>query len=248
MSANYAVRCRQVEKVFGRGDTAVRALRGVDWDVPLGQISMLVGQSGCGKTTLLSVITGLLDATDGTVEVLGELLNELRGNRANQFRLLNIGFIYQQYNLLPALTAAENAAVPLLAAGVPRKRAVDRGRELLDTLGMRSRSEALPRDLSGGQQQRVAIARALIGEPRLIVCDEPTSSLDAESGHAVLQLLRGVAVSTDRAVIVVTHDNRIFEFADSITQMEDGRITRRANGNGRGTTAGPTMEVSDSSR
>jgi len=234
MSASYAVRCRQVEKVFGKGGAAVRALRGVDWDVPFGHISMLVGQSGCGKTTLLSVITGLLDASGGTVEVLGEPLRELRGERANQFRLRNIGFIYQQFNLLPALTAAENAAVPLLAARIPRKQAVERAREVLDTLGMADRSDALPRDLSGGQQQRVAIARALISEPRLIVCDEPTSSLDAESGRAVLELLRGAALSPDRAVIVVTHDSRIFEFADSITQMEDGRITRRANGNGRG--------------
>jgi putative ABC transport system ATP-binding protein len=229
---NYAVRCEDVEKVFGSGETAVRALRGVDWDVPLGEISMLVGQSGSGKTTLLSVITGLLDATGGSVEVLGEKLRQLDGSRANQFRLQNIGFIFQQYNLLPALTAAENAAVPLFAASVPRWQATERGRELLRRLGLGKRVDALPRELSGGQQQRVAIARALIHEPRLIVCDEPTAALDAESGHAVMELLHAVAVSPERAVVVVTHDNRIFEFAHSITYMEDGRIVRRSNGNG----------------
>jgi putative ABC transport system ATP-binding protein len=230
---NYAVRCNQVEKVFGTNDTAVRALRGVDWDVPFGEISMLVGQSGCGKTTLLSVITGLLDATGGTVEVLGEKLHQLNGH-ANQFRLDNIGFIFQQYNLLPALTAAENAAVPLFAANVPRREATERARDLLHKLGLGERADALPKQLSGGQQQRVAIARALINEPRLIVCDEPTAALDAESGRAVMELLHGVAVSPQRAVVVVTHDNRIFEFAHSITHMEDGRIVRRTNGNGSG--------------
>jgi putative ABC transport system ATP-binding protein len=240
MSTEYAVRCRQVEKVFGAGDTTVRALRGVDWDVPLGEISMLVGQSGCGKTTLLSVITGLLDMSSGTVELLGEQLHDLNGSRANLFRLQNIGFIFQQYNLLPALTAAENAAVPLFAANVPRRIATERGRELLHTLGLGARADALPRDLSGGQQQRVAIARALINQPRLIVCDEPTAALDAESGHAVMELLHGVAVSPDRAVVVVTHDNRIFDFAHSITQMEDGRIVRRINGNGVGGASAPS--------
>jgi len=230
---NYAVRCSEVEKVFGTNDTAVRALRGVDWDVPFGEISMLVGQSGCGKTTLLSVITGLLDATGGTVEVLGEKLHRLNGH-ANQFRLDNIGFIFQQYNLLPALTAAENAAVPLFAANVPRREATQRARDLLHNLGVGERADALPKELSGGQQQRVAIARALINEPRLIVCDEPTAALDAESGRAVMELLHGVAVSPRRAVVVVTHDNRIFEFAHSITHMEDGRIVRRTSGNGTG--------------
>src|SRR4030095_12347330 len=169
MDAEYAVRCQNVEKIFGSGDTAVRAPPGVGWDVPLREISMLVGQSGCGKTTLLSVITGLLEASAGSVEVLGEKLQELAGSRANRFRLQNIGFIFQQYNLLPALTAAENAAVPRLAANVTRREATERGRELLHTLGLGNRVDALPRDLSGGQQQRVAIARALINQPRLVV-------------------------------------------------------------------------------
>lgn len=224
MNGEFAVRVRQVEKVFGAGDTAVHALRGVDWEVPFGEISMLVGQSGSGKTTLLSVITGLLDASAGDIELLGEDLRALQGRRGNAFRLSNIGFIFQQHNLLPALTAAENAAIPLFAANIPRQEATARGRELLRDLGLGTRVDALPRELSLGQQQRVAIARAMIAEPRLIVCDEPTASLDARSGHTAMELLRNVALSPQRAVVVVTHDNRIFEFAHSIAQMEDGRI------------------------
>jgi putative ABC transport system ATP-binding protein len=244
VDADLAVRCRQVEKVFGVGDTAVRALRGVNWEAPFGEISMLVGQSGCGKTTLLSVMTGLLHATSGTVDLLGEDLNDLRGSHANIFRLRNIGFIFQQHNLLPALTAAENAAVPLFAADCPRHEATERGRRVLERLGLSGRTEALPRELSIGQQQRVAIARALIGEPRLIVCDEPTAALDAEAGRAVMELLVDVAVSPQRAVVVVTHDNRIFEFADTISHMQDGRIVNRANGTASGAAAGPSHSAS----
>src|SRR5262249_33831806 len=137
-----------------------------------------------------------------------------------------LGFVFQQFNLLPALTAAENAAVPLLAAGISRKEAVDRSSEILTELGLGDRLRALPSQLSGGQQQRVALGRALVHEPRLIVCDEPTSALDHETGHAVMELLTRAAVRDDRAVIVVTHDSRVFEFGDRIAYMEDGRIDR----------------------
>jgi putative ABC transport system ATP-binding protein len=140
------------------------------------------------------------------------------------FRRKNLGFVFQQYNLLPALTAAENAAVPLLAAGVSRKSAVDRASALLAELGLEQRLHSLPSQLSGGQQQRVALARALVHEPRLVVCDEPTAALDHETGQAVMELLTKVAVRRDRAVIVVTHDSRIFDFADRIARMDDGRI------------------------
>lgn len=224
MDQSFAVRCRGVSKIFGAGNTVVQALQDVDWDVPLGKISMLVGQSGSGKTTLLSVISGLLDTNSGSVEVLGQQLSTLRGDEANRFRLANIGFIFQQYNLLPSLTAAENAAVPLLAAKVKRGEAMRRAGRLLERLGLGHRSDALPRELSGGQQQRVAIARALINEPRLVVCDEPTAALDSNSGKAVMELLSEVALAGERAVIVVTHDDRVFGFADTVTHMEDGRI------------------------
>src|SRR5262249_45082855 len=146
------------------------------------------------------------------------------------FRRKNLGFVFQQYNLLPALTAAENAAVPLLAAGMPRRKAVEKAKHLLGILGMAERMNALPRELSGGQQQRVALARALVHEPRLLVCDEPTAALDAETGHAVMELLAAEAVRPDRAVLVVTHDNRIFDFADTIARMDDGHIVKIESG------------------
>ena len=143
-----------------------------------------------------------------------------------RFRGDNIGFVFQQYNLLPALTAAENAAVPLLIAGRPRHAAIAKANELLTTLGLGDRAGALPAQLSGGQQQRVAIARALIHEPRLLVCDEPTSALDGHAGQAVMELLCKVAVQPGRGVIVVTHDNRVFGFGDRIVTMSDGRVMR----------------------
>jgi putative ABC transport system ATP-binding protein len=219
-----AVFCRDLTKVFGRGDTQVQALRGIDLEMRLGELTMLVGPSGSGKTTLLSVITGLLDATAGDLVVLGERPIQLSPENLVLFRRKNLGFVFQQYNLIPALTAAENVAVPLLAGGVKRQQAVARGKELLSTLGMAHRAQALPRELSGGEQQRVALARALIHEPRLIVCDEPTSALDGRTGHAVMELLSEMAVHPDRAVIIVTHDARIFDFADRIAHMDDGRI------------------------
>jgi putative ABC transport system ATP-binding protein len=146
-----AVECRAVEKDFGRGDTRIRALRGVDLQVPFGELTMLVGPSGCGKTTLLSVIAGVLNATGGEVEVLGERLESLAGDRLVRFRRKNLGFVFQQFNLLPALTAAENAAVPLPAAGLPRQPSVERAAALLGRLGMSDRVQAYPSQLSGGQ-------------------------------------------------------------------------------------------------
>ena len=225
-SENRAVSCRHVTKEFGTGDNRALVLRGVDFDVRFGEMTLLVGPSGCGKTTLLSVIAGLLDATGGEISVLGHNMAALSGTDSVTFRRKNLGFVFQQYNLLPALTASENAAVPLLAAGVPRKRAVERASALLADLGLERRLHALPSQLSGGQQQRVALARALVHEPRLIVCDEPTSALDHETGHAVMDLLTKVAVRDDRAVVVVTHDSRVFNFADRIAHMDDGRITK----------------------
>jgi len=213
-----------VRKEFGNGGGKVQALRGVDLDVRYGAMTLLVGPSGCGKTTLLSVIAGLLNSNGGEVEVLGKRIERLPGRQQILFRRKNLGFVFQQYNLLPALTGAENAAVPLLATGMPKRKAVQKAKDLLATLGMGERVNALPRELSGGQQQRVALARALIHEPRLLVCDEPTAALDAETGRAVMELLAAEAVRPDRAVIVVTHDNRIFGFADTISRMDDGRI------------------------
>jgi len=170
------------------------------------------------------VIAGLLNSTSGEVKVLGEEIEQMPGRQQILFRRQNLGFVFQQYNLLPALTAAENGAVPLLAAGMPRRKAVEEAKRLLVTLGMGERVNALPKQLSGGEQQRVALTRALIHKPRLVVCDEPTAALDADTGHTVMELLAAEAVRPERAVIVVTHDSRIFSFADTIARMDDGRI------------------------
>lgn len=219
-----AIALRGVTKEFGTGDARVAALHEVDLEMPYGELVLLVGPSGCGKTTLISIVAGLLDATAGEVEVLGHNLTRMRGGRKVQFRGENIGFVFQQYNLLPALTAAENASVPLLIAGWDRTKAVARASELLDAVGLGSRLKSYPNQLSGGQQQRVAIARALVHGPRLLVCDEPTAALDAASGRTVMGLIRQVAVDADRAVVVVTHDSRVYDFGDRIVSMADGRI------------------------
>jgi putative ABC transport system ATP-binding protein len=221
-----AVICRELTKEFGSGDSRVQALRGVDLEVYPGQMTLLVGPSGCGKTTLISIIAGLLDPTDGDVTVLGEDLRRLGGRRLVNFRGKNIGFVFQQYNLLPALNAAENAAVPLIIAGLRRGEAVARAASVLEAMAMTDRSHALPSELSGGQQQRVAIARALVHEPRLLVCDEPTAALDAQAGRNVMELLRQVVVQPDRAVIVVTHDSRVIDLGDRIVYLSDGRVDK----------------------
>jgi putative ABC transport system ATP-binding protein len=219
------ISCRDIAKTYGSGNAIVHALRGIDLDVYGGELTMLVGPSGCGKTTLLSVLAGILRPTSGTVVALGTDLTSLPSWRRTLFRRDNVGFVFQQFNLLPALTAAENAAVPLVIQGWPKRKAVRAATELLEKMGMGHRVNNLPAKLSGGQQQRVAIARALAHHPHLLVCDEPTSALDAETGHTILELLRNIAVEGDRAVIIVTHDSRIFEFADTMAKMDDGRIT-----------------------
>lgn len=221
-----AVICRGVKKAFGNGSGRLEVLRGVDLEARYGELTFLVGPSGSGKTTLLSIVAGLLKHDEGSVHVLGQDLSKLHNGEAALFRLRNIGFVFQQFNLVPALTAAQNAAVPLLAAGWKRKDAVEKARELLADLGMAHRADVLPNKLSGGEQQRVAFARALIQSPRLMICDEPTSALDGPTGRHVMELLRKVALSPDRAVLVVTHDFRILEFADRIAEISDGVIGR----------------------
>lgn len=225
MSREIAVHVAGVTKDFAFGEERLRVLHGIDVAVRAGELTYLVGESGSGKTTLISIMAGILYPSGGTVRVFDTDLYALSDNELVRFRLATIGFIFQQYNLIPSLTAAENAAVPLIAAGTPRETAVALARELLHRLNIGAHCEKLPRQLSGGQQQRVAIGRALIHAPRLVVCDEPTAALDAGSGRRVMDLLRDVALAADRAVIVVTHDNRIFDLADRILAMEDGRIT-----------------------
>jgi putative ABC transport system ATP-binding protein len=219
-----AVRCRGLTKTYGTGDASVMALRGIDLDVLRGELLMVVGPSGCGKTTLISVVAAILGQDSGECQVLGRDLKNMGPKERTQFRGESIGYVFQMFNLLPALSAIENVSLPLLINGAPRREAESRAEEALETVGLGSRRDALPSHLSGGQQQRVAIARALVHNPKLIVCDEPTSNLDHVAGRSMMELLRSAARSPDRALVVVTHDPRIFDFADRIAHMDDGKI------------------------
>ena len=221
-----AVETRGIKKYFGSGEQRVEALRETDFDARFGELTFVVGPSGSGKTTLLSVVAGLLDHDDGSLFVLDEDMAALTENERLTFRRQNIGFLFQQYNLLPALNAIENVAVPLIANGVPRREAERRATAVLKTVGLEARMKAIPSELSGGQQQRVALARALVHEPKLVICDEPTAALDHKTGDAVMHLLAQHALSPDRAVVVVTHDTRVLEFGDRIAYMDDGRIVQ----------------------
>jgi putative ABC transport system ATP-binding protein len=221
-----AVHCRGLVKSYGRGEQRVQALRGVDLDVAAGQLLLLVGPSGCGKTTLLSVLAGTLQADAGRFTVFGDDVQAMSDDARTRWRSRTVGFVFQSYNLIPTLTAVENVAVPCLLLGRPRREALARAREALAAVGLAERAASRPGELSGGQQQRVAIARALVHEPRLVVCDEPTAALDHGTGQRVMELLRGVARQRDRSLLVVTHDARIFPFADRIAHMDDGRVER----------------------
>jgi len=233
MEANQdtAVRCHGVTKSYGAGDAKIMALRGIDLEVRRGEMLLLVGPSGCGKTTLISVISGILNQDSGECVVLGHDFKQMGQKELTRFRGASIGFVFQLFNLLPALNAVENVSIPLLINGAARKDAEARAEEALEAVHLGTRLDALPGQLSGGQQQRVAIARALVHDPKLIVCDEPTSSLDHATGRSTMETLRALAKSPDRAVIVVTHDPRILEFADRIARMDDGKIIEIVGGN-----------------
>jgi putative ABC transport system ATP-binding protein len=219
------MRAQGVVKDFENGGTATRVLHGVDLEIESGRLTLLIGPSGCGKTTLLSILTGILTPSAGDVDVMDVRITALRGASKARFRRENLGFIFQQYNLLPALSAAENAAIPLVADGMPLREAAERARATLARIGMADHAGKLPNQLSGGQMQRVAIARALVHGPSVIVCDEPTAALDEETGRKVMEILREIASDPNNAVLVVTHDNRVYHFADRIVTMNDGRIT-----------------------
>ncbi|MCE2964905.1 MAG: ABC transporter ATP-binding protein [Alphaproteobacteria bacterium] len=220
-----AVVCEGISMAFPSGAGMQAVLHDVNVAVEAGQLTLLVGPSGCGKTTLISIMTSILTPTKGHVRVWGTDVTHLKGAAQVLFRRREIGFIFQQYSLLPTLTAAENAALPLIAEGMTYDKAVRVGAAVLEQVGVGQLAARLPSQLSGGQQQRVAIARALVHKPRLIVCDEPTAALDEESGRKVMDILRSAAAEKSRAVLVVTHDNRIFSYADRLIRMNDGRIS-----------------------
>ena len=223
---NFAVQVRNVTKTFGTGDARTQALKGVNFDTRLGELLLIVGPSGCGKTTLLSIIAGTMQFDSGEIEVFENRLHAMNKPAITDFRRRDIGFIFQQFNLIPTLSCLENISVPLLLNGVSRRDAEARSRDAMKLVGLETKTREQPTNLSGGQQQRVAIARALVHEPRLIICDEPTSALDKDTGAKIMELLHDVAKAPNRSVIVVTHDTRIFRYADRMTEMEDGRVQR----------------------
>jgi putative ABC transport system ATP-binding protein len=224
-----AISCKNVTKSYTTGTTVTPALRGINLEIRSGELFMLVGPSGCGKTTLISVIAGILNHDDGLCRIFDADVKAMTDEERTAFRLKNVGFVFQAYNLIPSLTAAENVSIPLLLSQEPRTVAMMRARDMLHRVGLGAKANSLPSELSGGQQQRVAIARALVHNPRLIVCDEPTSALDHTTGGEIMELFRHEALNGNRTLVIVTHDARIFQYADRIGVMDDGTITQIAN-------------------
>jgi putative ABC transport system ATP-binding protein len=221
---SHAIEVRDLTKTFGEGELAYQALRGVSLDVRPGELVMLVGPSGSGKTTLLSVIGAVLSPTGGSVEILGQRIDGLDRRGLARLRRDQIGFVFQEHNLLRALTALENVMMPLRMQGWRAADAQARARAVLGRVGLGDRLERRPAELSGGQRARVAIARAVAGAPPVILADEPTAALDAETGLAVTSLLRELSREQGATVLVVTHDQRIFHLADRIVRIADGLI------------------------
>ena len=221
-----AIDCRYLQMEFGAAGARQTVLRGVNFRASPGGLTMIAGPSGCGKSTLLSILGGLLTPTGGDALVFGRSLAAMGARERAAYRREDVGFIFQQYNLVPALTAAENAATPLIIGGARRAAAIDAARAELTALGLADHADKFPRQLSGGQQQRVAIARALVHHPRLIICDEPTAALDSKTGEAVMDSLGAIAADPSRAVVIVTHDTRIFDYADHLIELEDGLVIR----------------------
>jgi len=227
-----AISLRDITMTFGRGEAKVEALRGVSIDIFLGELFLIMGPSGSGKTTLLSIIGGVLSPTSGSVEVLGAELTALSDTQKTRLRAKKIGFMFQEYNLLPHMTAAENVAVPLLINEKPWDDALKQAGQYLSEVGLKARALSPIDEFSTGEKQRVAFTRALIHEPQILICDEPTAALDTETGHRVMELMRMRALIPDRCLVVVTHDNRILPYADRIAYLVDGRIAEVRNGRG----------------
>jgi putative ABC transport system ATP-binding protein len=219
-----AASARSISKSFGTGTARIEVLHDIDIDAYESEILMLLGPSGCGKTTLISILAGTLTADRGELRVLDEPLHTMKKSAITRFRARNIGFIFQQFNLIPTISCEENAAVPLLIQGMSLSKALPHARKSLDQVGLSEHMKKRPNQLSGGQQQRVAIARALVHNPRLIICDEPTAALDAENGQRVMEIFRELMRQPGRCAIVVTHDHRILQYSDRIATMNDGRI------------------------
>ena len=219
-----AIQCKDITKSYRSDSGVTHALRGVDLEILAGELFMLVGPSGCGKTTLISVIAGILNYDSGDCLIFGESLKDMSESQRTKYRGEKIGFVFQSFNLIPALTAKENVSIPLLLNGVDRFRANELAVAELVKVGLAAKTNSLPSELSGGQQQRVAIARALVHDPKIIVCDEPTSALDHATGGEIMELFRSEALKEGRTLVIVTHDSRIFKYADRIGIMDDGIV------------------------
>lgn len=220
-----AVSCKGIKKFYGEGDNRVEALKGINLDIYSGKLTLLVGPSGSGKTTLLSIITTILTPTEGQLFLLEQDMMQMSNHQRAQFRRDHLGIVFQSLFLIPSLTVAENITLPLIIAGQEPKSAFNKALELLDRMHLAHRSQASPFSLSKGQQQRVAIARAMVNDSKILVCDEPTSALDQVAGLEIMSLLRETVLHSSRAVLVVTHDQRTFPFADRIITINDGQIT-----------------------
>jgi putative ABC transport system ATP-binding protein len=225
-----AINATNVVKWFGEGEARTQALRGVSVDAYFGEMLYIVGPSGSGKTTLLSVLSGILRPDSGTVSVEGSNIWTLGSDKLADFRLHKIGFVFQDFHLFPRLTTAENVAIPLILKRRAWSEAVAEATKYLEIVGLKNRAELPPVKLSGGEQQRVAIARAIAGQPDILIMDEPTASLDGDTGQAIVGFVKHNVLNEKRCILIVTHDDRISEFATRILKMEDGVLTGTVKG------------------
>jgi putative ABC transport system ATP-binding protein len=226
-----AIICQNVVKNFTTGEEIIPVIRGVNVEVKKGEFFMLVGPSGCGKTTLISIIAGILHYDSGKCEIFGKNYAQMNNTQILDFRAKNIGFIFQSFHLIPTLTVAENVSIPLIINKMERQAALEKAKKMLAEVGLADKVDCFPEQLSGGQQQRVAIARALVHEPKLLVCDEPTSALDHDTGIKIMDVMKYMQNKLGTTLIVVSHDNRIFQYADRIAHMDDGVINKIEDNN-----------------
>lgn len=226
-----AVICKGIKKSYGTADNKVEALKSTNLEVHKGQLTLIAGPSGSGKTTLISIIATILTPDEGELKLLNQDMNTLTEPEKAEFRGKNIGIVFQSFFLIPTLTIAENVALPLIAGGVKEKEAVDKATALLDKIHLAHRAHTSPANLSKGQQQKVAIARAMITDAAIMICDEPTSSLDHASGFEIMEFLHALVRNSTKAILVVTHDPRIFPYADRIIKMCDGEILAEGKNN-----------------
>ncbi|MGD1068838.1 MAG: ABC transporter ATP-binding protein [Bryobacteraceae bacterium] len=220
-----AIKATGLKKWFGEGEAKTQAVKDVNIEMWFGEMVYIVGPSGSGKTTLLSVLSGILRPDEGTVTVEGTDIWHLGNDKLADFRLNKIGFVFQDFHLFPRLTTAENVAIPLILRKISWKEALVEARKYLKIVGLENRADLPPVKLSGGEQQRVAIARAIVGQPDILILDEPTASLDGDTGHAIVSFVKKNILNEKRCILIVTHDNRIIELATRILKMEDGRVT-----------------------